>query len=350
MISLKKYLDMPEHELPARDAGGDPLLTAVLAAYRSALLAMGASAARACPATGYELKGTLDELAPRFAPGISEGAVKDGDQQVITEVEQWGERTEEHLKTKTTEVKELLIVLTRTAESVGERDRRYSEHFRQLTERLQTVSKLEDLTTMRASLVQGAEELKSYVDEMKQESCKTVAQLKAEVSSYETKLKEAEERALRDALTGLANRRSVEERIEWRIVNRQAFCVAMLDLNRLKRINDKYGHLAGDNLLKQFSHELKSSLRSTDIVGLWGGDEFIVVMDCDLAGANAQLERMQKWVFGEYTIRPGKGNADVKVTADAAIGLARWEEGENLPKLIERADAAMYQQKKLLRK
>jgi len=349
VISLKKYLEMTEHE-PAAAADGDPMLSAVLASYRSALSAMGASAARACPAVGYELKDTLDNLARRAAPGISEAAVKDVDQQVVSEVEHWGEHTEEHLKTKTAELKELLMVLTRTAESVGERDRRHSEHFRQLTERLQSVSKLEDLTTIRASLVQGAAELKSYVDEMKQESCKAVAQLKAEVSSYETKLKEAEELALRDPMTGLANRRSVEEHIAWRVVSRQPFCVAMLDLNRLKRVNDKYGHLAGDNLLKQFSHELKSSSRSTDMVGRWGGDEFILVLDCDLAGANTQLERMQKWVFGEYTIRPGKGNADVKVTADAAIGLAQWEEGETLQKLIERADMAMYQQKKLLRK
>lgn len=70
---------------------------------------------------------------------------------------------------------------------------------------------------MRTSLVRQATELKSYVDKMTQESQESVAQLRAEVTTYETKLKAAEQVALQDPLTGLANRRKIEERIEWRI-------------------------------------------------------------------------------------------------------------------------------------
>ena len=158
--------------------------------------------------------------------------------------------------------------------------------------------------------MQGAAELKTYVDRMAQDSRESVAQLQAEVSTYETKLKAVEELALRDSLTGLANRRNVEGRIKWRIAHQQVFCVMMIDLNDFKPVNDTYGHPAGDSLLKQFSQELRSNLRSTDVAGRWGGDEFIVILDCDLAGANCQVERMRKWVLGEYTVQGaarGKG-------------------------------------------
>jgi diguanylate cyclase (GGDEF)-like protein len=177
-----------------------------------------------------------------------------------------------------------------------------------------------------------------------------VDQLQTEVSTYETKLKEAEELASRDALTGLPNRRKVEERIEARIARGQAFCVVMLDLNGLKQVNDKHGHLAGDNLLQQFAQELRSGSRSTDMVGRWGGDEFVLLMDGDAAGAQAQIERLQKWVFGEYTIRPGKGSGEVKVNVSAGVGVAQWQPGETAQAAIERADAAMYVQKQLTRK
>jgi GGDEF domain-containing protein len=189
---------------------------------------------------------------------------------VEEQLQQWGGRTAEYFKAKTNDVKELLLALAGTAESMGERDQRYTKEFSEFTTQLQTIANLDDLTQMRASLVQRATELKSCVDRMAQDSNKSVARLRAEVSTYETKLKTVEQLALRDALTSLSNRRSVEERIEWRITHEQMFCVVILDLDRFKQVNDTYGHLAGDSLLKQFSRELRSNTRPTDVVGRWG--------------------------------------------------------------------------------
>jgi diguanylate cyclase (GGDEF)-like protein len=182
---------------------------------------------------------------------------------------------------------------------------------------------------------------------MEEDSHQSIAQLRAEVSTYETKLKAAEELALRDALTGLANRRNVEERIEWRVANQKMFCVVILDLNRFKLVNDRYGHLAGDSLLKQFSEELRANLRGTDLVGRWSGDEFVAVLDCDLAAAKSQIARMRQWVFGEYTLRLSSTAGKAKVTVDAAVGVAQWKPGETIHALIERADTAMYAEKRL---
>ncbi len=350
MISLKKYLEMNLDKPKASKAEEAELLPAIVQAYRSALLAMGTSAVEACPPVGPDLQRSLADLAARLAGGPTVSLVKEAEGHATEQIGQWGSHTAEYFKARTNEVKELLIVLSRTAESVGVHDHRYAEQIGQFTSRLRTISNLEDLTQVRASLVREAIELKTYVDQMEDDSHKLVAQLQTEVSTYETKLKAVEELALRDSLTGLANRRNVEERIETRIAREQIFCAALLDINKLKGVNDKHGHLAGDSLLQQFAQELRSASRSTDLVGRWGGDEFIVVMDCDLPGANAQLERLRKWVFGEYTIRPGKGTGEVKVTVDAAFGVTQWQAGESLEEVIEHADTAMYKQKQLARK
>ena len=317
-----------------------------LESYSSALRSRGESGTRACPAVGVDLQRSLLKLADGLAANVTSDSLAKTGTQASAQIQQWGDRTAEYLKARTEEVKELLIVLARTADSVGEHDQRYAGHLKEITTRLQSISSLEDLTQVRASLVQQAGALKTYVDQMEQDSHKLVAKLKTEATDYEAKLKGAEERALRDTLTDLANRRNLEDRIEQRMAAGKDFCVVMLDLNHLKQVNDKYGHLAGDSLLHQFAQELRSNLRSSDLVGRWGGDEFLLLMDGGVAGAEAQIDRLRKWVFGEYKVRSGKGSEDVMVRADAAVGVAQWRSSETMKMVIERADVAMYKQKK----
>lgn len=348
MISLKKYLDM---DIKVRESAAPELgelLSAVLSAYRSALLAISKSGVRACPAVGSDLQQNLASLETRLNDEVTPAQIMETEQRVKDELQQWGDRSEDYYKAKVDDVKEVLIVLARTAESMGERDKRYASHFNQFTTGLQTIANLEDITQVRATLVKKATELKTYVDQMAQDSQNLVVQLKGEVTSYETKLKAVEQLALRDEVTGLPNRRNVESRIEWRVEHKQIFCLAVLDMNGFKQVNDKYGHPAGDHLLRQFAEELRSSLRSTDMVGRWGGDEFIIVLECDIEGARPQIQRVQKWVFGDYTIQKNTGE-EVKVSAHAAIGLVQWQPGESVKEVIARADATMYKEKKLSR-
>ena len=145
MISLKKYLDM--------DADLEALLAATLESYRSALLAMGKSGVRACPALGSDLQQGLEGLEKRLSNKVTAALVKGTGKHVEEQLEQWGGRTAEYFKAKTDDVKELLIVLARTAESMGERDQSYAKQFTDFTTRLRTIADLEDLTQVRASLV-----------------------------------------------------------------------------------------------------------------------------------------------------------------------------------------------------
>ena len=81
----------------------------------------------------------------------------------------------------------------------------------------------------------------------------------------------------------------------------------------------------------------------TDLAGRYGGDEFIVVLDCGADLAATQLNRVREWVIGEYTLRIGADSH--RVTVSASIGLATWVRGENITETLKRADAAMYQDK-----
>jgi len=345
MISLKKYWES-ESGLDAA-VGGTPenrdMLTVTMTAYRSALNEMGSCGVEACPALGGGLKDGLGALAEGLMTGIEPIVVGSTEAQVRTKLQDWGRQTAKHYREKTSEVRELLLVLARTAESVGERDQRCAGQINDVTTQLEGIASLDDLAEIRASVERSAAELKTSVERMSSESKEVISQLRAEVSTYQVRLEEAEEVASRDVLTGVRNRLYGESLIERRIADGASFCVAIIDINGFKKVNDEHGHLIGDELLKQFARELQSACRTTDMIARWGGDEFILLLKSSLREANAQVDRIRKWVFGNYKLQGVTGMKKLDVTA--SIGLAELKPGESLKAILDRADSEMYKDK-----
>ncbi len=326
------------------EANQEELLRGTLRAYRAALEAMGNSGVQACPPAGAQLQLGLWNLQRQLGDQATPHLVQETEGLVAAELQQWGVRSAEYYKGKTEEFKEIMIIMAHTAEAVGDRDQRYSTQFTEFTTRLQTLASMDDLTRIRASLVSSANELQAGVNQMAQEGEAVVTQMRGELHQYQVKLEEAERLASVDSLTGLQNRRRIEAVLELRVEQRRAFSVMIFDLNGFKQVNDTYGHMAGDEVLKQFASELRGAFRPLDDVGRWGGDEFIVVLDCGLEDARQHVERVRKWVFGDYTVR-GDGTPR-KLPVDASVGVAAWRKGETIAEMFARADADMYQQKK----
>jgi adenylate cyclase len=149
--------------------------------------------------------------------------------------------------------------------------------------------------------------------------------------------------ASQDALTGLANRRSVKARLESLSECETPWSVIYLDLNGFKKINDTYGHQAGDDLLKQVGERLRLAFRSTDVVGRWGGDEFVALLDASYAAAQAQVSRITEQLSKEFVITT-RGTSQ-QVSIGAAIGVVTRRPGETVSQVLQRADAEMYREK-----
>jgi diguanylate cyclase (GGDEF)-like protein len=349
MISLKKYLESAsvdpataDSAIPARLEEWE-ILPATMRAYRSALREMGSCSVDACPGLGEGLKRSLNKLGEDLATGMSPEALAAAETTVSVHLQDWGRNAARHYRQKAGEVRELLIVMARTTEAVGERDQRCAGQIHEVTRRLEGIASLEDLSEIRASIKKNAAELKESVDRMAAEGRAAVEGLRAQVSSYQARLEEAEEISSRDALTGLRSRLCVESQIERRIGCGLPLCVAILDIDGFKKVNDRHGHLIGDELLKQFATELTSVCRSTDLIGRWGGDEFIILLECGLPEASTQADRLREWVCGSYKIQADSGH--VSLTVDVSIGVAECLPGDTMRDVLNRADAAMYQRK-----
>jgi len=319
----------------------DPMLAAALDCYSNILRVVGRSAAEACPITGRELDETLNAVAARLTAETTRTTSTEAARHLAS----WGAQTAEHLKGKADEVKELMMMLARTAESVGERDQRYANQFTGLTADLKAVANLDDITQVRQRVLKKAAEMKTCVDAMAEDGRQSLDEMRAKISDYEERLRKAEELASKDALTGLANRRGLEDRMAWWARQQRIFCVVMLDLNHFKELNDRHGHQAGDELLKHFGSELLTRARAEDLVGRWGGDEFVIVVGRELEVAERLVERIREWVFGEYSVPTAHGRDELKVMVEAAVGLAEWVPGETMEELLRRADTAMYREK-----
>lgn len=152
-----------------------------------------------------------------------------------------------------------------------------------------------------------------------------------------------EELSQRDALTGLFNRRYLMERLEAELARRRRghpLVAVMIDLDHFKRVNDEAGHARGDALLGKIGEALARSVRSTDVVGRYGGDEFVVLLpDTDADQAKIVAERMVLAVR-EVSLAFDKAR---RVTASVGLAVARANDEPRA--LLARADEAAYASK-----
>ncbi|WP_223455045.1 MULTISPECIES: GGDEF domain-containing protein [unclassified Pseudomonas] len=172
-----------------------------------------------------------------------------------------------------------------------------------------------------------------------------VAHMEQEAQGYREHLEEQRQKALVDPLTGLPNRAAWSERLDHEVTQWQqhgnTLLLAMLDLDHFKRINDNYGHLAGDKVLKIIASVLRKRLRGTDFIARFGGEEFVLLMPSTVPAAGLKLLDSLRAAIEACPFH-FKGEP---VTITVSIGMTAFRPGEHGDQVLKRADQALYRAK-----
>ncbi|MDO9617552.1 MAG: diguanylate cyclase [Pseudomonas sp.] len=295
----------------------------------------------------YELVSVLDDLAVLVL------AVTDsGQREFASYLKQLNERLASFLTT-------LSEAHEGYSESV-ESARTFNLELREQVSGLQaSVQDAVDLPTLKQSLEARLEGLLSTVSEHQkhrdgheeevaqrlQSLTQKVADMEQEAQSFRDHLEEQRQKALIDPLTGLPNRAGWSERLElemarWRRYGGELL-LAVLDIDHFKRINDGYGHLAGDKVLKIIAGELAKRLRKTDFIARFGGEEFVLLIPSTPMEGGHQL--LQTLLDGVEQCPFHFRGERVIITLSAGLTAFAGEEGSD--KVFERADQALYRAK-----
>ena len=191
------------------------------------------------------------------------------------------------------------------------------------------------------------EEKKRYEEAKVQVSSMSVRlqDLENETAELRSRIKQERNQAKVDPLTGIPNRLAYEERLKYEVARWKRFAtplvLVMWDIDLFKKVNDSFGHSAGDKVLRTIARTLESSIRETDFVARYGGEEFVQLM----TGSSLEECLQVADKIREAIKKTGFHFRDQAITITASCGLAELRDGDSVEQWFERADKALYKAK-----
>lgn len=235
-------------------------------------------------------------------------------------------------------------------------DNQLSDHVRNIET---SVSEANDLPSLKINIQQRLDNIQQHMElrrkvegERQVEVDQEIAQLNEKLHSFEKQteelqqsLREQRHKALHDALTGLHNRlaydeKMAEEFIRWRRYKRP-ITLSVWDIDHFKRINDTYGHKAGDKVLKILADRFNQHIRKSDFMARFGGEEFVLLMpETNLEAAKQVVDKLRTY-FGSCQFH----HRGTPVSVTISCGLTEFRDGDTGQTVFERADQALYKAK-----
>jgi len=334
MISLKRTIDQIEYHARRFQAVAD--------AWASTIAGMEQHLVTNKNEEDVRRRRRLASLRERLVGEPEPEVLLDVAGEVNAELERYHEAVSES-DDRGSDVRDLLAIVTKMIADLTAQSGQRNDRLQKLAKQLERTSSLKTIPELRSHLLVQAGELKSCISDMQKGSQEAIAQLQGELATIKKKLATAEDMASIDALTGVANRREGERLLQKRAHAGHMFSVLLFDLDRFKAINDRYGHAWGDRVLIGFAKRLSEQVRAGEKVFRWGGDEFMVIVDCGCEEALRRAAGIAEKAQGTYDI--GFNGQALKLSVRTSYGVAEYHPSETGEQLFARVDASMYQQK-----
>jgi diguanylate cyclase len=259
-------------------------------------------------------------------------------------------RQKEHIREKEAEFKNIIELLRNGMIGMIGDTQNFNSCIYDQNVRMEAIIQLDDIRKIKESLKAEVAEMRQIIQEKQSSDSKQIESLSKEVTVLRSSLEQVKDASLIDAMTGAYNRKTFDTRMNW-VLKRSGIVwnptsLMMCDLDNFKQINDTYGHIVGDRVLKCFVQECKTMFRSDDFVARYGGEEFAIL----LPGINLKkaLSRAQSFCrllslkqFMADALKP-----DERICFTVSIGVSELRREDAPDAFIDRADKALYKAKR----
>jgi diguanylate cyclase len=321
----------------------EALLLAALDCYLSVIQQIADCLADLGPDIAAPHQEQLLRLRQRLAFQPTVSTLEEARETLGQELTAFSQRARDYRESKAEDLQQLLLVLAQAGDALSLRRDGYSDQLRHLSREVENSNNPEDPERGRQRLLAQLEALRGFVESVYQENNNSLLRMQERMEEFRKRLNAAETMATLDPLTGLANRRELDRQLSTRMAAEKQFCLLLFDVDDFKAINDTHGHLCGDEILRQIAGRLASQIRVRDFVCRWGGDEFLVILECSIANARHRCQQIARWLSGPYRI--AADGRELTVDIGLSVGVAEREPGDSLDQLFQRADALMYKRK-----
>lgn len=241
-------------------------------------------------------------------------------------------------------LKSLLEAMTVSLETAGSEVSRYEQSLQETAAQLSADIEVDDLRGLVDGLIRSTERMNAGNAALQQH----LEDSQKEADTLREELARVRQEASSDPLTGLANRKGFQDRLRALMASEefagQTHCLLMADIDKFKDVNDTYGHLFGDKIIKIVAKAFAQLIKGKDVAARFGGEEFVIMLpETPLRGAVAVAETLRRNIEKGRVFNPKTGEEIRRVTI--SIGVTELVHGESIDATIARADEALYRAK-----
>ena len=290
------------------------------------------------------LRGQIDALIEASTPPLSLRRLDDVQRRLVDVISKQSEAKERAFEAQA-QMRQLLAAFVDRLSLMGESSGIYHGKIEECARQIEQVTSIEELGPVLQTALSATRSMaldtQNSRDQLQSMRDKT-AQAEVEISKLHLELDRVSAQARHDPLTGALNRRGMDEAIQREIANARRkgspLCLALLDIDNFKKLNDDLGHEAGDEALTHLANVTRESMRPQDTLARYGGEEFVIVLpDTLLELGVGTLTRLQRELTKKFFLRDNQ-----KVLITFSAGVAQIGADESGGDCIKRADQAMY--------
>ncbi len=292
-----------------------------------------------------------------FQTGLAELAESMGSEEKLSRIHarfqghaqgigEFAEKQKNYLRERETEFKAIIDILTKAMVAQDCENREFNRGILEQSQRLEEMTRLDDIKRLKQTLLLEVEQLQAAVREKETRDSETIETLSRQVTTLNSELKSVRNESERDGLTGVLNRRAfdryINDLVARNTMKHQDVALLMMDIDDFKRINDTYGHQAGDRVLVSMANKFRQAVRSDDLIARYGGEEFAIILPgASLRNGIKKGKQICDLVASARYLLEGMPPADA-LSLTMSIGVSACQKGDSATALICRADKALY--------